>query len=75
MKAKGYVVAWEIFLEAASAEEAVKEAMACLCPREPEKWLFGVTDLSTGRQQNFDQLNPTIPAKTMKQQPNKEAKP
>jgi len=65
MTSKGYLVVWEIFLEAGSAEEAVQEAVACLAPREPEKWLFGVTDQATGRRYTFDRLVPGNQIRTM----------
>lgn len=58
MKSKEYLVAWEIYLEAGSAEEAAKEAVACLGPKEPGKWLYGVTDLATGQHRSFENLNP-----------------
>lgn len=53
----GYVVSWEIFLEAGSAQEAVYEALDCLKPKEPGKWLFQVTNLTTGRQRSFERLD------------------
>lgn len=63
MKPKEYLVAWEIYLEADSAEEAARAAIACLGPREPGKWLYNVTDLATGQRQNFDRLVPARPNK------------
>lgn len=55
MKSKEYLVAWEIYLKAGSAEEAMRTALDCLKPREPARWAYGVTDLSTGQHQTFDQ--------------------
>ena len=73
MKPKEYLVAWEIYLEAGSAEEAAREAIACLGPKEPGKWLYNVTDLFTGQRQNFDRLDPVRPNKQT--QPIKEVRP
>ena len=74
MKDLGYVVSWEIFLEAGSAQEAVYEALDCLEPKEPRKWLFQVTDLTTGQQSSFERLDLIKPPKCpIKPQPDKEA--